>query len=33
MDFFKEIIKQILTNIRVQVNNISVKVYMNTPSD
>ena len=32
LDFFKEIIRQILTNIRVTVNNICVKVFMNTPS-
>lgn len=32
LDFFKEIIKQILTNIKVNVNNVSVRLFMNTPS-
>ena len=32
LDFFKEIIRQILTNIRVSVINVTVKVFMNTPS-
>lgn len=32
LDFFKEIIKQILTNIKVNVNNVNVRLFMNTPS-
>ena len=32
LDFFKEIIKQILTNIKVNIKDVCVKVFMNTPS-
>jgi hypothetical protein len=32
MDFFKQLIKQVLTNIKVKVQNICVQIYMNAPS-
>lgn len=33
MDFFREVIKQILTNIKINVENICVRVFMNRPSE
>jgi hypothetical protein len=33
MDFFKETLKKILLNIKIKVENIVLKVYMNNPSD
>lgn len=33
MDFFKEIIKQILTNIKVTVENVGVRIFMNRPTE
>lgn len=32
MDFFKQLLKQILTNIKVRVQNVCVMVYKNAPS-
>jgi hypothetical protein len=33
MDFFRELIKQILTNIKVTVENVAVRVFMNRPTE
>jgi hypothetical protein len=33
MDFFRELIKQILTNIKVTVENVAVRVFMNHPTE
>lgn len=32
MDFFREVIKQILTNIKINVENVCIRVFMNRPS-
>ena len=32
IDFFKQLIKQILSNIKVKVVNVCVQLFMNTPS-
>lgn len=33
VDFFKELLKKIIMNIKVSVNNVALKLYMNTPSE
>lgn len=32
IDFFKELLKKIIMNIKVNVSNFTIKLYMNTPS-